>query len=453
MVYLNLEENKSYEYIIIVLTQIISIGSTYVLKKFTELEKYSSKSKDIFSVIKKYFWLNFFVSVTIFCKKNNYFIFTYIKMENYYILNKVIIMNMFYSIFTSHLSYLFSFILNFVKRFGDSKYDNGKTTKLNNKIKYEKLYLGPDFPFEERYAKILVNLSICLVYGTNCPIIYFFFVLFLIATFLIDKFLMINFYKKPPLYGGIIAKKMKSYFYFCVFLYIYGVFYNVSTPYLFQNDLLKHKFKHWNRYDLETTFSIISYILNPVTFFYYFIYIGIFNTNKEKISFLYCNFNFDILIVTLVVFLIIFVNPTSMIKKILTPKNKFLSFVNVSPVEIGKIYPLEELNKYYEIKKLQLFDLIMDCNKNDLLKEDYSDLINNYMQVIKYIKYNIDNKNKKQNDKIDLPPEVFKDELSPLKGLDSIKNNRIQIAGDISYNQSFINKYEIYNNFSLMKNI
>ena len=261
MVYLNLEENKSYEYIIIVLTQIISIGSTYVLKKFTELEKYSSKSKDIFSVIKKYFWLNFFVSVTIFCKKNNYFIFTYIKMENYYILNKVIIMNMFYSIFTSHLSYLFSFILNFVKRFGDSKYDNGKTTKLNNKIKYEKLYLGPDFPFEERYAKILVNLSICLVYGTNCPIIYFFFVLFLIATFLIDKFLMINFYKKPPLYGGIIAKKMKSYFYFCVFLYIYGVFYNVSTPYLFKNDLLKDKFKHWNRYNLETTFSIIILIL------------------------------------------------------------------------------------------------------------------------------------------------------------------------------------------------
>ena len=267
---------------------------------------------------------------------------------------------------------------------------------------------------------------------------------------------MINFYKKPPFYGGIIAKKMKSYFYFCVFLYIYGVFYNISTPYLNNNYILNGSLysTEYSTYSRgsQDTFTTISYILNPITLFYVLFCEELVPKNRV-ISFLYYNFNYDILMIILIVFLFVFVNPTMIIKKILTPKNKFLSFVNVSPVEIGKIYPLEELKKYYEIKKLQLFDLIMDCNKNDLLKEDYSDLINNYMQVIKYIKYNIDNKNKKQNDKIDLPPEVFKDELSPLKGLDSIKNNRIQIAGDISYNQSFINKYEIYNNFSLMKNI
>ena len=48
-------------------------------------------------------------------------------------------------------------------------------------------------------------------------------------------------------------------------------------------------------------------------------------------------------------------------------------------------------------------------------------------------------------------PEIIEDEFSPLKGEDLMKGSHLQIAGDISYNQSFISKYEMYNSFSLMK--
>ena len=151
--------------------------------------------------------------------------------------------------------------------------------------------------------------------------------------------------------------------------------------------------------------------------------------------------------------MILFFNPTSFIKKKLSPKRNTLSFLNISPIEIGRIYSVENLKKYYEIKKLQLFNLIIDSNKNDKIVDNYSHLINNYMLVIKYIKQNMDKKNEEQKNIIDIPLEVITDEETLLKREASLKGDKIQITGDISYNQSFISKYEIYNNFSLMKNI
>ena len=431
---LNIEENQLNSIIVVILTQGINLGSSYVLSKFTKFEKYSSKSKEIFSDIRKYYWLNLLVSMTIFFKKENFFIFSYLEIENYYILNKIIMINMFYSIFTSQLSPL---------------------AKLKDKIKYEKLYVGPDFPFEERYAKILVNLSICLFYGTNCPIIYFFFLCFLLVTFLVDKFMMINYYKIPPFYGSILSKKILNYFVLNVFIYFYGLSYNLSNPYIIRNnESIKGGlfYDYYNYYGYSNDdFSIIYYFINPFTLFYYFYCEG--DYNKNRFTFFYYNFNSDILPIHLIIFLLIFVNPTTFIRKKLTPKAKFLSFLNVSPAEIGNIYSLEVLEKYYEIKKLQLFNLIIECDSNYKNIDDYEDLINNYICGIKYIQLNIENKNSKKEKIIDINPEIIEDEFSPLKGEDLMKGSHLQIAGDISYNQSFISKYEMYNSFSLMKNI
>ena len=281
-----------------------------------------------------------------------------------------------------------------VKRYLDSKFNNGKTTKLKDKIKYEKLYVGPDFPFEERYAKILVNLSICLFYGTNCPVIYFFFLCFLLVTFLVDKFMMINYYKIPPFYGSILSKKILNYFVLNVFIYFYGLSYNISNPYMmYLNKALKEElFSDYFRDPNKESFSAIYFVMNPFTLFYLF-YCNSFY-QKKIFSFFYYNFNSDILLIHLIIFLIVFVNPTTFIQKKLTPKAKFLSFLNASPVEIGNTYSLEVLEKCYEIKKLQLFNLIIECDSNYKNIDDYEDLIYNYICGIKYIKLNIDNKKK-----------------------------------------------------------
>ena len=433
------------------ITQVINIGSGLILNKFTKFEKYSSKSKEIFSDISKYFWLNFLLSMALYCKKGNPLIFSYFESEDYYTLSKATILNMASSIIFSQASILGFFILKILKRYSDSKFNNGLTTRLNNKAKYEELYTGPEFPFEERYSKILVNLAICLFYGVNCPVIYFFFVLFLIVTFLIDKFLMIYYYKKPPLYGDLLSKKILNYFFFGLILYIYGLFYNISNPYLFNNYSLKSEFERTSYSDIDI-FGEIYFLLNPFTFFYY-IYCENSRWVDKETKFLYYNFSSEMLIIHLFIFVVLFLNPASFIKKKFTPKSKFLSFLNISPVEIGAIYPLEELKKYYEIKKLQLFNLIIDYDKNVQFLDSYSDLVNNYMLVIKYLKHNIDNKSNKQQNEIDISSEKVDEESSPLKCEDIKRKNQLQISGDISYNQSFISKYEIYNNFNLMKNI
>ena len=437
----------------LVIPQIITTFSSLVLSQLTKFEKYSSKSKEIFSDISKTFWLNFLFYLTIFCKNGNIDIFTYNHIEDYFIYNKAIILNVVTSIVTAQAMPLVFFIKTLLQRFGDSKYNNGKTTELKTKVKYEELYLGPEFPFQDRYSIILLNLSICLLYGSNCPVIYFFFVCFLILTFIVDKFLMIYYYKKPPLYGSLLSKKIKNYFFFCALLYFYGLFYNVSNPYIFNNELLKKnsEYERFSFKDSREIFSIIYYFLNPFSLLYLIICV---TSEMENMSFKYFNFNSNILLVHFFILVLVFLNPISFIKKKIAPSKKLISYLNTPPIEIGTIYTVEELKKYYEIKKLQLINLINDCVNKENNLDNYSDLINNYMFVITYIKQNINNKIQKQDNINDLNLNNIKDELFPLKENRSIINvNRLHLTGDISYNQSFISKYEIYNNFSLVKNL
>ena len=190
--------------------------------------------------------------------------------------------------------------------------------------------------------------------------------------------------------------------------------------------------------------------MNPVSLIYL---LACFFGKEEKLVFRYYNFNTNILLVHLLIFVIFFLNPTSFIKKKLSPKRKTLSFLNISSIEIGTLYSIEDLKKYYEIKKLQLFNVIIDCNKADKMIDNYSNLINNYMFVIKYLKQNLEGKIKLQQNNRDISLEEITEENYPLKREVNIRNTELKITGDVSYNQSFIPKYEMYNNYSLMKNI
>ena len=261
---------------------------------------------------------------------------------------------------------------------------------------------------------------------------------------------MIYYYKKPPLYGDLLSKKIISYFFFCSLLYFYGVFYNISNPYIFNNLLLKWNtvYKSFSFEDTREIFSVIYYALNPFTL----IYLIIFLITGDQNSFLIINFNSEVLLVHFFVFVLVFLNPISFIKKKVTPKSKFISLLNTSPLEIGTVYTVEELKKYYEIKKLQLINLINDCDSNDKVMNNYSHLINNYMFVLKYIKQNIDTQIKKYKNLNDNILANNNDENSPLK-FNEIISHKLHLTGDLSYNQSFIPKYEIYTNFSLVKNL
>ena len=202
----------------------------FLLEKLTQSEKYSTLTKIISSNINKYFWLNFlFLGVSI----NIKYPFSYINFENELEISDYILMSMFLSVFTEHLSPIFSYLKNLFQRFLDSKYKNGKSTKLNIKSKYEELYIGPEFPIGKRYSSIFVNLAICFLYGTFCPLMFLLFTLLLITTFMVDKFLIINYYKKPQYYDHYLSKHFSNFLFYSIILYFYFTIYQISNPYLF----------------------------------------------------------------------------------------------------------------------------------------------------------------------------------------------------------------------------
>ena len=320
------ENNNNFilQKLVTIIVIVVNICSGFLLKILTRYEKYSSKTKDIFWDIAKYYWLNFLVSgVTIqfhelkppnpiFCYENN---------ENYFTDISIILDYMIFQIFTAQLSPLFSYGLNLLKRFSDSKYSNGKTTLLTEKKKYEEIYLGPDFPLSDRYSIIFINFCICLLYGPYCPVIYFFFLIFLIVTFTVDKFLMIYFYKKPPFYGSFIAKRARDFWMWGVFILIYGIVYNISNPNLFNFETLKESLSE----ESSILEKIFYYTIFPISIVYLYIIYFLFQKllgvgyHDPQYSFMYFNFK-PILLLHFLVF-IFFLEPISVIKRLVSPKN------------------------------------------------------------------------------------------------------------------------------------
>ena len=452
------ENNNNFflQKLVTIIVIVVNICSGFLLKILTRYEKYSSKTKDIFWDIAKYYWLNFLVSgVTIqfhelilpnpiFCYENN---------ENYFTDISIILDYMIFQIFTAQLSPLFSYGLNLLKRFSDSKYSNGKTTLLTEKKKYEEIYLGPDFPLSDRYSIIFINFCICLLYGPYCPVIYFFFLIFLIVTFTVDKFLMIHFYKKPPFYGSFIAKRARDFWMWGVFILIYGIVYNISNPNLFNFETLKESLSEESSI-LEKIFYYIYYTIFPISIVYLYIIYFLFQKllgagyHDPQYSFMYFNFK-PILLLHFLVF-IFFLEPISVIKRLVSPKNEISSFLKSTAIEIGSIYSLEDLKKYYEIKKIQLFNLIIDLNNTDKNNTNISNLINNHISVLNYLRHYINEKSNKQKNVEDI---IISEENTKFKQNSISLRYKYQLNGDISYNQSFIPKYDIYSNFTLLKNI
>ena len=404
--------------ITILICQIINIFSSSMLEKLTDYEKYSTLSKRLSSNIQKIFILNFLIT-GISISLRNIFIYDNV-LDNYEIINNVLI-NMFYSIFTSHASPLCKYLYKIFLRYLDSKFTNGKSTKLNNKKKYEKLYTGEDFPISHRYSIIFVNLYITLLYGTYCPLIYLLFLLFLVFTFIVDKYLIINFYKNPPYYDNYLSKMTSTFLFFGIILFFYGTIHYLSDPYLFN-------YYQNNSYKYSENEKEFYFVINPFTSFYYLY------AKSQEIPILIYNFS-GLISPVFHIFISSFL-PFALFLEIIKICCKRISKISTYP-NIGFIYSINDLNKYYEVKKLELFKLVLNCDNQKLMK-NYIYLINNHKLVIDYIKDNIDYKNNKNR------------QSNEIQNISKNNNENKILLDNPSYNLSFIQDYEIYNYFDLL---
>ena len=456
-IFTSVQENTSStvnSYIITGILKVISIVSSTILEKLTKCEKNSNLTKNITSDISKYFFLNYAVS-TISVNFSNYY--TYQSFDSQYpVIMSSILQSMMLSIVTEHLSTLAKYLFNFLKRYLDSDFENGKKTKLKKKMEYEELYIGPEFPIGERLSSIFVNLGLCLLYGTSCPLIYLFFTLYLVTTFIVDKVLIIHYYKKPPYYDNYFTLLTQKILFLSIVVYIYGTIYYISNPYLFnyfQNDSIDFGFG-FDYYLILNPFTIIFSIIASFSR----ISITIYNISSLASIYKYLMLVF--------IFPLIIIKVYELCKK--KDKEK-ISLQNAPNVDIGIIYSLDELNKYYEVKKLELFKFLLNFDKKSKEFKKYSNLADSYKNVLDYLKQNIEFKksillrNKYgNNNKIDenniintntniINTNTDSNELL-IEDKDKFKNDRL-LLGDPSFNLAFIPNYEIYAYFDLLYSV
>ena len=140
-------------------------------------------------------------------------------------------------------------------------------------------------------------------------------------------------------------------------------------------------------------------------------------------------------------------------------QSHYKEFLNI---DLCATYSNNELNKYYEVKKLELFSLLVNINKNDRKKfQDYSDLINNYKLSIDYIRGNIifnmkqKHKTSKKFINVELSGVPNNNENINLLTVNdnNKKGNERLLMGDPSYNLTFIPNYELYYYFDLLYSI
>ena len=446
------QESRINSYIITGVLKVISITSSTILEKLTKCEKYSTLSKSLTSDIEKYFLLNFAVA-TISVNIGNYY--TYQNFDSQYsIIMSSILQSMMLSIITEHLSILAKFLFRLFKRYLDSDFENGKKTKIKKRLEYEKtkikkrleyeeLYVGPEFPIGERLSSIFVNLGLCLIYGTSCPLIYLFFTLYLITTFIVDKILVIHYYKKPPYYDNYFSVLTQKVLFLSIVAHLYCTIYYMSNPYLF------------NYFQDDTIIygtNLLYYFLNPITFIFRLISL------KKSISITIYNYsNIAHLSVMILLFFILSIICVKLYEKMCKKEEK-LSLLNAPNIDVGLIYSTDELNKYYEIKKLELFKFLLNHNNKKDFKK-YINLANNYKNVLDYLKQNLEFKKSKT-----IPKEVANNiEENNIISTNIIENNNADsnglivkekndrlLIGDPSYNLAFISNYEMYEYFDLL---
>ena len=168
-------------------------------------------------------------------------------------------------------------------------------------------------------------------------------------------------------------------------------------------------------------------------------------------------------IINLFIIPIILINIYEICKK---KDKKKVSLQNAPNVDIGIVYSLDELNKYYEVKKLELFKFLLNFDKKSKEFKKYSNLADSYKNELDYLKQNIEfkksilYKNKDNNKNIIDSNNIISTNSNLvntntdsngllIKDKDEFKNDRL-LLGDPSFNLAFISNYEIYAYFDLL---
>lgn len=92
---------------------------------------------------------------------------------------------------------------------------------------------GPEFEVNERYASTMAFVSVCFMYGTGLPILYWYGLLFLVFQYFCDKFLLVLIYRKPPMLDDELHKRTLRVLNYTILIYAMNSYWMLSNKQLF----------------------------------------------------------------------------------------------------------------------------------------------------------------------------------------------------------------------------
>ena len=168
----------------------------------------------------------------------------------------------------------------------------------------------------------------------------------------------------------------------------------------------------------------------------------------------YISFMTDYFIVFLVVLTIALIVKYFFCFKINRGPSEILSVKNLINVDIGLVLSKKDLEKYYEIKKLEFFNCLININKNYNDDINYDYIISNYKKNLDYLRncLELKNENEQRNNSYNINDseennKVKENTIDP--GL-IYNNENLMMKGDPSYNLAFLENYEAYSIFDLL---
>ncbi|MCQ2818082.1 MAG: hypothetical protein MJ252_12520 [archaeon] len=204
---------KAISLALIMIIPILNTAMTIVLQLLTSFEKNKTLSEDMSSNMSKIFTIQF-INAGLFLvlvnmqvdeirkkiEKFPFFAGKYIDITPGWCENVgvVILFSTIIGVATPHLSSLGFALFSYLRRCCDGGGCYGTSTSKENKKDYYDLYTGPVFGMETRYASILSTFWVCMFYGAPMPILNVIFFVYIFLTFVVDKFLILRYYRKPP---------------------------------------------------------------------------------------------------------------------------------------------------------------------------------------------------------------------------------------------------------------
>jgi len=129
-----------------------------------------------------------------------------------------IVITMFIMLFSIHGSNLaYAGCCDLKRKYDRDFGPDDSRTKTLTQIDYEDMNTGIEFSIDYRYASLLTWLFVVIVYGMGMPILYPLGALNFLIGYWVDKYLLLNHYRSPPMFSHYMALNVLAWFKWALF--------------------------------------------------------------------------------------------------------------------------------------------------------------------------------------------------------------------------------------------